>query len=62
MMLLETGIRASECIGINIKDIDYSRSRILIQNTKGYKQRFVPIQDRMKDNSNDTSRLESIRT
>ncbi|MFK9118594.1 tyrosine-type recombinase/integrase [Peribacillus frigoritolerans] len=48
-MLLETGIRASECIGINIKDIDYSRSRILIQNTKGYKQRFVPIQDRMKE-------------
>ncbi|MGE6609848.1 tyrosine-type recombinase/integrase [Peribacillus sp. NPDC076916] len=49
MLLLETGIRASECIGINIKDIDFSRSRLLIQNTKGYKQRFVPIQDKMKN-------------
>lgn len=49
MMLLETGIRASECIGIRISDLDLSRSRILIQNTKGYKQRFVPTQNKMKE-------------
>lgn len=49
MLLLETGIRASECVGIRLSDIDFKRSRILIQNTKGYRQRYVPIQKRMKE-------------
>uniref|UniRef100_A0A7U4DJS9 Integrase family protein n=1 Tax=Geobacillus sp. (strain Y4.1MC1) TaxID=581103 RepID=A0A7U4DJS9_GEOS0 len=49
MLLLETGIRASECVGIRLGDIDFQRSRILIQNTKGYRQRYVPIQKQMKE-------------
>lgn len=49
MLLLETGIRASECVGIRLSDIDFQRSRILIQNTKGYRQRYVPIQKQMKE-------------
>jgi site-specific recombinase XerD len=49
MLLLETGIRASECVGIRLSDIDFRRSRILIQNTKGYRQRYVPIQKQMKE-------------
>ena len=49
MLLLETGIRASECVGIRLSDIDFQRSRILIQNTKGYKRRYVPIQKQMKE-------------
>ncbi|WP_238981099.1 tyrosine-type recombinase/integrase [Geobacillus sp. YHL] len=49
MLLLETGIRASECVGIRLSDIDFQRSRILIQNTKGYRQRYVSIQKQMKE-------------
>ncbi len=44
MLLLETGIRASECIGIRLSDIDFQRSPMLIQNTIGYRLRYVLIQ------------------
>ncbi|MBR7798293.1 tyrosine-type recombinase/integrase [Agaribacter marinus] len=44
-LLLETGIRANECVHIRLKDI--SPSNILIRHTKGYKERFVPITDNM---------------
>ncbi|MBK3496992.1 tyrosine-type recombinase/integrase [Viridibacillus sp. YIM B01967] len=48
MMFLETGVRANEMAHIQIHNIDFDRDRILVTNTKGYKQRFVPIQKEMQ--------------
>lgn len=48
MLFLETGARANELINIKVSDIDFSNNRILLTNTKGYKQRFVPIQKNMQ--------------
>jgi site-specific recombinase XerD len=48
MLFLETGVRANEMINVCISDLDFSHDRILIRNTKGYKQRFVPIQSGMQ--------------
>lgn len=39
-LLLGTGIRVSECVGIDIKDIDFDESRILITR-KGRKEHYV---------------------
>lgn len=39
-LLLGTGIRVSECVGIDIKDIDFEESRILITR-KGRKEQYV---------------------
>ncbi|MED4354461.1 tyrosine-type recombinase/integrase [Schinkia azotoformans] len=47
MLYLECGVRANEMINICVSDIDFTNNRILVRNTKGYKQRFVPIQDEM---------------
>lgn len=43
MILLDTGVRASELCNINIEDIDFSDSSILIRQGKGRKPRFVFI-------------------
>lgn len=48
LLLLETGIRVSELEGICLSDIHWSDSTVLIRNTKGYKQRLVPFQSKMK--------------
>ncbi len=47
-LLLETGIRANECVGISLGDINYNENTVLIRNAKGYKERLVPIQSTMK--------------
>lgn len=39
-LLLGTGIRVSECVGIDIKDIDFEESRIFITR-KGRKEQFI---------------------
>ncbi|WP_342540076.1 tyrosine-type recombinase/integrase [Heyndrickxia sp. FSL K6-6286] len=48
LILLETGIRASELIGIETDDIQWEDSMILIRNTKGHRERLVPFQSKMK--------------
>ena len=48
MLLLETGIRVSELEGVCVQDILWNESRIHIRKTKTYKERFVPIQNKMK--------------
>lgn len=49
MLFLETGLRANEMVNVCTTDIDFSHDRILVRNTKGYKQRFVPIQKEMQN-------------
>ncbi|MGV4321355.1 tyrosine-type recombinase/integrase [Bacillus mojavensis] len=48
MLLLETGVRVSELESICIYDIRWNDSLIHVRNTKTYKERFVPIQSKMK--------------
>ena len=47
LLLLETGIRISECITITLSDVDLKAGQILIHG-KGAKQRLVPIQSKMR--------------
>lgn len=49
MLLLETGVRANELIGIGVTDIIWSQKLIRVRNTKGGYERFVPIQAKMID-------------
>ncbi|HDR8018737.1 TPA: tyrosine-type recombinase/integrase [Bacillus cereus] len=49
LLLLETGVRANELVGIAITDIKWEDSFVHIRNTKGYKERLVPIQSYMKE-------------
>ena len=42
VMLVDTGIRASELLGLNLEDIDLKRQRMLVLG-KGNKKRYVPF-------------------
>lgn len=41
-LLYATGIRVSECVALNIHDLDFSLEQILIKG-KGSKERYVPV-------------------
>ena len=41
LFLLDTGIRASECIEMELADLDWDRQRALVRHGKGDKQRWV---------------------
>lgn len=43
LLLLDTGLRASECCDIKVDDINWDNQTILITNGKGSKQRIVPF-------------------
>ena len=47
LLLLETGVRISECLGIRLSDINMKMGTILIRG-KGAKERMVPFQSKMK--------------
>lgn len=47
MLLLETGVRVNELVGIKTTDIIWEQKVIRVRNTKGGFERFVPIQDKM---------------
>ena len=49
LCLLDTGVRASELIGINLEDVDWSERRVLIRHGKGAKERVVGIGERTSD-------------
>ncbi len=45
LFLLDTGVRASECIGVDLTDVDWEQSRVLIRHGKGEKERCVGLGD-----------------
>jgi integrase/recombinase XerD len=49
MLLLETGIRVNELIGLTLADIRWEDNLICIRNAKSYRERLVPIQKEMKN-------------
>ncbi|MDQ0197878.1 site-specific recombinase XerD [Neobacillus ginsengisoli] len=49
LLLLETGIRANESVGLTLADIRWEDNLICIRNAKSYRERLVPIQSTMKE-------------
>ena len=49
LFLLDTGVRASELIGIDLSDVDWKERRVLIRHGKGAKERTVGISGRTSD-------------
>lgn len=49
LLLLETGIRVNELVGLSLNDIRWEDNLIRIRNAKSYRERLVPIQSRMKE-------------
>lgn len=48
MFLLETGVRVKELCGIRLHDINWNDGVVVIRETKGVKERTVPVQKKMK--------------
>ena len=46
LFLLDTGVRASECISIRLNDVDWEHRRVRVLHGKGQKQRWVGIGER----------------
>ncbi len=46
LFLLDTGLRASECIAIELADMDWERGRAFVRHGKGEKQRWVGFGER----------------
>ena len=42
-LLLGTGIRVSECVGLNLTDVDFKNNTLHIRKTKFSKERYIPI-------------------
>lgn len=49
LLLLETGVRSNELIGISVTDTMWSQKVVRITNSKSGYERFVPIQNKMID-------------
>ena len=49
LVLLDSGVRASELIGIELEDVDWAERRVLIRHGKGAKERAVGIGERTAD-------------
>lgn len=46
LFLLDSGVRASECVGLQLSDIDWDRQRAFVRHGKGEKQRWVGFGER----------------
>ena len=46
LFLLDTGVRASECISVRLDDVDWERRRVRVLHGKGQKQRWVGVGER----------------
>lgn len=49
MLMLETGIRVNEFVGVSLSDIRLEDNLLCVRNAKSYRERLVPIQKVMKD-------------
>jgi len=49
LFLLDTGVRASELIGIDFDDVDWEQRRVLIRHGKGERERMVGISEQTTD-------------
>lgn len=49
LFLLDSGVRASECVAVQLDDVDWDRGRVFIRHGKGEKQRWVGIGPRTQD-------------
>lgn len=45
LFLLDTGVRAAECVSVRLDDVDWDRNRVRVLHGKGKKQRWVGIGD-----------------
>ncbi|MFA7249637.1 MAG: tyrosine-type recombinase/integrase [Dehalococcoidia bacterium] len=43
LFLLDTGVRASECVSVRLDDVDWGRGRVRVLHGKGQKQRWVGL-------------------
>src|SRR5437870_11255749 len=48
LFLLDTGVRASECISVPLDDVDWERCCVRVLHGKGKKQRWVAIGERTR--------------
>ncbi|BDQ03591.1 MAG: integrase [Ignavibacterium sp.] len=46
-LIYSCGLRISECVNLKVKDIDSKRMLLRIEQSKGNKDRFVPLSDKM---------------
>ena len=46
LFLLDTGVRVSECISIQLDEVDWDRNRVFVAHGKGQKQRWVGLGDK----------------
>ena len=46
LFLLDSGVRASECLAVQLEDIDWAHRRVFVRHGKGQKQRWVGIGER----------------
>ncbi len=49
LFLLDSGVRSSECIAVQLEDVDWERGRVFVRHGKGEKQRWVGISPRTVD-------------
>ncbi|MCQ6282534.1 tyrosine-type recombinase/integrase [Bacillus sp. EB600] len=49
LLLLDTGVRVNELIGIDVQDVKLKEGVVVIRNTKNNFERVVPIQKKMKE-------------
>jgi site-specific recombinase XerD len=47
-LLYGTGVRAGECVRLDVQDVDLASGTLLVRNGKGRKDRHVPVQGRAK--------------
>ena len=49
LFLLDSGVRASECVSVRLDDVDWERGRVRVLHGKGQKQRWVGLGGRAQE-------------
>lgn len=49
LFLLDTGVRASECVSVQLDDVDWERGRVRVLHGKGQKQRWVGLGEQARE-------------